>query len=394
MRFSISLVSVASAIMLTVQGAPSTVEDKSYTMVLEQRVGKVWNTPARVNHVLAKYGIMDDETKLDAAAEVELESAFVDVEYLGKIGVGTPPQYFNMDLDTGSADIWIPAKECPTCGNRQLFDSAASSTFENVNKTWSLRYADGSSVIGLTARDTVEVGDVKHANQIIGLAHTETEDFARDQNLDGIFGLAFPSLSFTGQKQSIVESMYEAGEIEQPIVGIYLGRVRDGGKGEAKFGGVNQNHFTGEIKYLPVTQKKYWQVEFGGIEINGNTTTGGASQAIIDTGTTLTVLPPALSKAFHDAIPGATFSRLYGWQVPCKLQNGGTITFKLGGQDFPVPLGDMIRERSTPNNPSLCFSGVAEANSPLIIMGDTFLRNYYSVYDFKNAQVGLAPSKA
>lgn len=157
---------------------------------------------------------------------------------------------------------------------------------------------------------------------------------------------------------------------------------------------MNPDHYTGDLKFIPVTVKKYWQVAFGGIEI-GDRSIRNNAQAIIDTGTTLTILPPNLAKAFHDAIPGATFDNRYGWQVPCKpASNLGNITFYLGGEAFPVPIVDMIRERSSPEDPSLCFSGVAAANSNLIIMGDTFLRNYYSVYDYKQARIGLAPSKA
>ncbi|KAI8337919.1 aspartic peptidase domain-containing protein [Chlamydoabsidia padenii] len=366
-------------------------------MELQQKTGKVWNTPARVNHILSKYGLLDEKSRLDAAAVVDLKSVFVDVEYIGTIGFGTPPQYFEMNLDTGSADIWLPTEPCPSCLDRKLFQPNDSSTFEPVGTSWALRYGDGSQVIGTTAKDTVRVGDATQTNQTIGLAYYESSDFVSDKFMDGIFGLAFPSLSYTGQTTTIVESLYEQGQIDEPVVGIYLGRVRDaGGKGEAYFGGVNPNHYTGDITYIPVTQKKYWQVAFGGIEIDGQTIQSmDNTQAIIDTGTTLTVLPPALARAFHQAIPGAQYSQRYGWRVPCDAAAHTTITFKLGGQDFPVPIVDMIRERSFPDDPSLCFSGVAETYSDLVIMGDTFLRNYYSVYDYRgNARIGLAPSKA
>lgn len=83
------------------------------------------------------------------------------------------------------------------------------------------------------------MGNATQPDQIIGLAYFESRDFVSDKYMDGIFGLAFPSLSYTGQTTTIVESLYEEGEIDEPVVGIYLGRVRDaGGKGEA----VRKNH--------------------------------------------------------------------------------------------------------------------------------------------------------
>ncbi|KAI8342352.1 aspartic peptidase domain-containing protein [Chlamydoabsidia padenii] len=394
MQITSSLFAIASIFVLAINAESP--PGRHFKMELEKKTGKIWNTPARINSILSKYGMEDENKDLGSASIVDLDSVFVDVEYLGTIGVGSPPQYFKMNLDTGSADIWIPAEPCETCLGHNIFNPKQSSSFLPINETWSLRYGDGSGVRGVTAGDTIKIGDVSVANQTIGLANALSPDFVNDRYMDGIIGLAFPSLSYTGETQSVVERLYEAGAIAEPVVGVFLGHIGDaGGKGEAVFGGVNPDHYTGNVKYIPVTQKKYWQVDFGGIEIGDQSIPTTKVQAIIDTGTTLTVLTPALSKAFHDAIPGANYDTMYGWIVPCKPANGNqVVTFNLGGMDFPVRIVDMIRERSSPDDPSLCYSGVAEANSNLVIMGDTFLRNYYSVYDFKQARIGLAPSKA
>jgi hypothetical protein len=39
--------------------------------------------------------------------EVDAEDVQQDSEYLAQIAVGTPAQHFNVDFDTGSADMWL-----------------------------------------------------------------------------------------------------------------------------------------------------------------------------------------------------------------------------------------------------------------------------------------------
>lgn len=140
-------------------------------------------------------------------------------------------------------------------------------------------------------------------------------------------------------------------------------------------------------------------MDLNGVSVNGQNVMNKTMAAIVDTGTTLIIVPPAISKAIHSVIPGAQHDPMYGWRVPCSFGDSNStevITFKLGNEDFPISLNNFVRAKSSTNtggSEALCYSGVAEANTPLIILGDTFLRSYYSVYDFGNARVGLAKSK-
>jgi hypothetical protein len=62
----------------------------------------------------------------------------LDVLYYGPAEFGTPPQQLTVDIDTGSADLWIPAG-CYNCDNNQ-FDPMMSSTYRNRGAQFAVTY--------------------------------------------------------------------------------------------------------------------------------------------------------------------------------------------------------------------------------------------------------------
>jgi hypothetical protein len=65
-------------------------------------------------------------------------SGVLDILYYGPALFGTPSQTLTVDVDTGSADLWVPAK-CGNCHGRQ-FDGVHSSTFRPTNQDFSVTY--------------------------------------------------------------------------------------------------------------------------------------------------------------------------------------------------------------------------------------------------------------
>ena len=75
---------------------------------------------------------------------------YSDNQYVGTIGIGTPPQMFTVVFDTGSSDIWVPGVSCSTCEHHSYFDDSKSTSYVpwiegniSAERQFSLYYSSG-----------------------------------------------------------------------------------------------------------------------------------------------------------------------------------------------------------------------------------------------------------
>jgi hypothetical protein len=118
---------------------------------------------------------------------------FGNVQYIGKIAFGNPPQKMDVVFDTGSSDTWVPGTDCLTCGSHNQFVYKKSSTFLDTQEIFYDEYGSGS-VSGTIAVDSITIGDYKVDNVKFGILQDESEKL-QAFIADGIFGMAFEGLA-------------------------------------------------------------------------------------------------------------------------------------------------------------------------------------------------------
>ena len=143
----------------------------------------------------------------------------------------------------------------------------------------------------------MQIGDLKIKKQDFAEATSEPGLAFAFGRFDGILGLGYDTISVN----HIVPPFYNLinqGLVDEPVFAFYLGDTAngDGDESEACFGGVNKDHYTGEITKIPLRRKAYWEVSLDAITFGDETADLDDTGVILDTGTSLNALPSTLAE--------------------------------------------------------------------------------------------------
>ncbi|XP_040837825.1 pepsin II-4-like [Ochotona curzoniae] len=322
-----------------------------------------------------------------AKKTTETMENYMDAEYFGTISIGTPPQEFTVIFDTGSSNLWVPSTYCSSlaCAFHKRFNPDDSSTYQATSETLSITYGTGS-MTGILGYDTVKVGSIEDTHQIFGLSETEPGTTFMFAPFDGILGLGYPSISSSGATP-VFDNMWNEGLLSQDLFSVYLSS--DDEKGSlVMFGGIDSSYYTGHLNWVPVTYEGYWQFTLDSVTINGKAIACADScQAIIDTGTSLLAGPTSAISKIQSYI-GASNSE---GTISCSaIDSLPEIVFTINGVKHPLPAKAYILEED-----GACSSGFEGMNldtssGELWILGDVFIREYFTVFDRANNKLGLA----
>jgi hypothetical protein len=317
--------------------------------------------------------------------------------WLGNITVGTPAQGpFPVVLDTGSANLWVPDISCSDvgCTGKPRYDATKSTSASPNGLPFFLPYGTGYCA-GTFVNDTVNLGGAEVPNTPCGQATVVAKFFA-DYPLAGILGLAFSSISIPPDVPTAFDVMVASGVVDQALFAVYLSNHGDQSVDSTiQFGGFDAKYIApgGVVSYHPVAEPSYWLISMNNTYVNGKVShacLAGYCPVVVDTGTSVIAAPKAQLQPMIDAIG----------PVKADCSNVGSlpmIAFELNGQLFELgPQFYVIKDISV--NGTQCILGMetipAIEAGPIWILGDPFLRAYYTIYDKSTdpPRVGIAPA--
>jgi hypothetical protein len=230
-----------------------------------------------------------------------------------------------------------------------------------------------------------------------GLATNVSDEF-NSFPMDGIVGLGrlqnVADNSEGVKAPTLVDALVAQNVITAKVIGIHLsGGTDPGNDGEITFGAADASVIDGDLSYVAAlgNDDGFWEVPVGGASVGGKPAAiQQGVTAILDSGTSFILLPPADADAINLQIPGAVANG-ETYQIPCDASVSVTVT--LAGQQWTIDPKNYV---GTPSG-NACVSNIVSHQTfgaTQWLLGETFLKNVYTVFDNDGARVGFANLKS
>lgn len=347
-------------------------------------------------------------------------------------------------IDTGSADTWVIDSKF-TCKNSRLSDpcnpgpayNRSSSFLELSDQVFSTAYQSGEYMTGYMGTETIDIGQITVPGQQIGVV--KDGKYHGDGTSSGLIGLGFPSITNAYPKNNTVlpvkpanrppripydpifTNMYKKGLVS-PFFSVAVPRsTKD--TGALAFGGLpgpsiqHTNQFSSApFEYLNIKstkppkdsstvvtppEYKFYAITLQGFKIATKEfpdIENVKTQVIIDTGSTLTMLPETVvAKFYQNWIGGEKIRKDWitnTYLLPCNTKSrppkfgldlkGGVVWFD--SEDLILPAsGDLCMGAIQPIPTSREGTG-----GGLAILGAAFLKNVVAVFDVGAGEMRFA----
>jgi len=319
------------------------------------------------------------------------------VSYIANVGIGNPPTFYDLIVDTGSSNIWVGA------GTPYVKTATSRETSNSVSVTYGSGSFSGSEFLDQV---TITPGLVIQ-DQSIGVASSSIGF----QGVDGIIGLGPTDLTLdtlspatSSLVPTVVDNAFAQDLIVEYLIAVSFEPTTAPAvmNGVIRWGGTDSSKFTGNITFTPITTT-FPAGEFWGINQSiryGTTNILSSTAGIVDTGTTLLLIA---SDAFtrYQSATGAVLDRNTGLLrlTTAQFANLQSLFFTIGNTTFEFTANAQIWPRAlntliggTANNIYLIVGnlGTPTGEGLDFINGMVFLERFYAVFDTGNKRVGFA----
>ncbi|KAK4649231.1 uncharacterized protein QC761_117110 [Podospora bellae-mahoneyi] len=351
--------------------------------------------------------------------------------YYARVSLGTPPQVITMLLDTGSSDAWVLSHKADLCIDDDLqqetqlicvdtFNPSKSSTHKVIDpRGFQIKYLDGGIASGGWMQDDFTIGGTTIKS--LQLAYV-----TKAKRNTGILGLGFAASEKAATKYpNIIDQLANQNLISSKAFSLYLNDRRTDA-GSILFGGIDTDKFIGPLQIIPLlaTNGTYtsFEIDFSSLAVTlPNSTTfdmktsmlDHAAPAVLDSGTTLSYLPDDMV----DILIG-NLDTFFDPELDMLLINCAYLTSSSPSLSFQfyflnstasirVPVWEMVLDVLSPSYvppddapfKNACLFGIQSTEifettgtvkqPNFTLLGDTFLRSAYVVFDLGNYEVGM-----
>lgn len=300
-------------------------------------------------------------------------------------------------VDTGSSDSIILTDKFQSCHRAgpycSMFGTIDSWNRLNPPQRFHTTFASGMSISGEIVSATFTFSSQSVVDVRFGVP---TSLSSLDHN---VLGLGYPiSEAVEGSSYpNFPQAIKNQGLIQTPVYSLWLNSAR-ASAGSILFGGIDTSKFNGKLTTFKVRSEhgKYRQflleiksVSFAGKKIPGS------YLAVVDSGYAGSSFPLSLAQSIWAAagIHDAQIDQATGYpMVDCNFGNSLSVPFMdfdFGSAKFRVSLSELLIRMGS----GQCLLGIAAVSGssnyqPLL--GVTFLRSIYAVFDLYNNEVSLA----
>ncbi|XP_032734246.1 renin isoform X2 [Lontra canadensis] len=321
---------------------------------------------------------------------------YLDTQYYGEIGIGTPPQTFKVIFDTGSANLWVPSTKCSplytACEIHSLYDSSESSSYMENGTAFTIHYGSGK-VKGFLSQDMVTVGGITVTQTFGEVTELPLIPFMLAK-FDGVLGMGFPAQA-VGGVTPVFDHILSQGVLKEDVFSVYYSRDSHLLGGELVLGGSDPQYYQGNFHYVSVSQTGSWQIKMKGVSVRSATVVcEEGCMVVVDTGASYISGPTSSLRLLMDTL-GAKELSTNEYVVNCnQVPTLPDISFHLGGRAYTLSSSDYVLPDSYGNDDlcTLALHGldVPPPTGPVWVLGASFIRKFYTEFDRHNNRIGFA----